>query len=205
MTVPTAAATTSPARTRWAIDPSHSSIEFAVKHLMISTVKGHFRRFEGAIDFDEADPTNSRVELAIDPASIDTREPARDDDLRSANFFDVARYPEITFRSLRVVPIGEAGALGEQADGAAGGTYRVEGHLTLHGITRPVSLEVRIEGDVAEPDGAYRRGFSAETRLNRRDFGLSWDALETGGVVVGDLVKVTAQLEAVRQTTMERS
>ena len=171
----------------WTLDPAHTLVEFAAKHLMITTVKGRFTGVSGTIHIDETDPTASSVEAVIDSASIDTRTDQRDAHLKSADFLEVARYPEITFRSTRVERAGDA-------------HYRVTGDLTIHGVTRPVVLDVHDEGRTKDPWGGERAGFSATTRISRKDFGLTWNQLlETGGVAVSDEVKISIDLEIVAQ------
>jgi polyisoprenoid-binding protein YceI len=171
--------------TSWKIDPSHSHAEFAVRHLMISTVKGRFAEVTGTLTGDDADPDRASIELTIPVAGIDTREERRDAHLRSADFFDADHHPAITFRSSKIVK--------------AGPGFTVTGDLTIRGVTRPVTLLVETGGRVRDPWGSERLGFSATTRLNRKDFGLHWNqALETGGVLVGDEVKVTVELELTR-------
>ncbi len=172
--------------TVWQFDPAHSSAEFAVRHMMVSTVKGSFKTLSGSIRFDESYPERSRVEAEIDAASIDTGVADRDTHLRSADFFDVARFARITFRST-----------GIQADGDSG---KLQGDLTIHGVTKAVTLDVAYLGEVKDPWGSRRRGYTAETTLNRKDFGMTWNmVLDAGGVLVGDKVKVTLNLEAVEQ------
>jgi polyisoprenoid-binding protein YceI len=171
--------------TTWKIDPSHSHAEFAVRHLMISTVKGRFAEVSGTLTGDEDDLERASIELTIPVAGIDTREDQRDAHLRSADFFDADRHPAITFRSSNIA--------------RSGRDFTVTGDLTIRGVTRPVTLLVERGGRVRDPWGNERLGFSATTRLNRKDFGLHWNqALETGGVLVGDEVKVTVELELVR-------
>ncbi len=168
----------------WEIDPSHSSVEFSVRHLMVAKVKGRFTSFRGTLEIAD-DPLDSRVETTVDLASVDTHDEKRDAHLRSPDFFDVEQYPEMTFGSRRV-----------RADG---GHYVVEGDLSLHGVTRPVTLDLELEGVGTDPWGNERAGFSASTVINRKDFGLDWNvALETGGVLVGEKVNVTLDIEAVR-------
>lgn len=171
----------------WEIDPVHSSAQFSVRHLMVSNVRGEFTRVSGTLRYDPANPAASRVEAAIEAASINTREPQRDQHLRSADFFDVEKFPAITFQSKHVS--GEDGEL------------RVTGDLTIHGVTREVTLDV--EGPtpaVRDPWGNIRIGASASTKINRKDFGLNWNAvLEAGGFVVGDEVKISLDIEAVRK------
>jgi len=183
MSTATAAAT----KTTWKIDPSHSLIEFAVRHLMITTVKGRFGAVEGAVLLDENDPAFASVDVTIDAASIDTREPQRDTHLRSADFFDVATFPHITFTAKR--PIARRGQ-----------EFELVGDLTLHGVTKEVTLQVTEEGRGKDPWGGERLGFSAKGKIKRSDFGLTWNmALETGGVVVGDDIKIAIEVELVKQ------
>ena len=178
MTTQTAIATRS-----LAIDRSHSEAAFQVRHLL-SKVRGRFTDFAGTIAFDSAQPQNSRVEVVIQAASIDTAEPDRDRHLRSADFFDVEHFPTLTFTSTSVTPRG-------------GGRYDVAGDLTIHGVTRQVTLPASFLGSMQDPWGSERFGFEAELTLNRKDFGLSWNAaLETGGFLVGDEVAVTLSIQA---------
>jgi polyisoprenoid-binding protein YceI len=169
----------------WTFDPSHSSIGFAVRHLMISKVRGTFDKWTGTFEYDEADPTRSQIDVRIDAASINTKEEKRDAHLRSPDFFDVASNPEIRFRSTLV-----------RADGD---DYVVAGELTIRGITRAVELVVERLGSGRDPWGGERAGFSAKTSINRKDFGLTWNqALETGGVLVGEKIEINLDVEAVR-------
>lgn len=173
-------------RTTWAIDPTHANVEFAIKHLMISTVKGRFSDVKGTVELDGDDLSSARVAATIDVASIDTRQDQRDGHLRSADFFDVERFPAMTFTSTRVTQEGDR--------------IRIEGDLTIRGVTKNVTLSGTEEGRGRDPWGGERLGFSATTKFNRRDFGLTWNqALEAGGFVVGDEVKVTIDVELVRQ------
>ena len=170
----------------WDIDVTHSSIGFSVRHMVISKVRGAFTRWTGAIDLDPTDLRGSSVEVRIETASIDTKVGDRDQHLRSADFFDVANHPEIVFRSRRV----------EQT---AGG-LQVTGDLTMHGVTREVVLEGEFSGTGKDPWGNERAGFSAVAVLDRRDFGLTWNAaLEAGGVLVGEKVEIALELEAVKR------
>jgi polyisoprenoid-binding protein YceI len=179
-------AATAVATAAWRVDPAHSHIEFAVRHLMISTVKGEFTDVSGTLTGDETDPASASIELTIPVAGIHTRESRRDAHLRSADFFDAEHYPNITFRSTRIVPAGT-------------GAFAVSGDLTIRGITKPVTLNVHAGGQVRDPWGGERVGYSATTRINRKDFGLNWNqVLETGGVLVGDEVKVSVDLELVK-------
>jgi polyisoprenoid-binding protein YceI len=172
--------------TTWAIDPTHTSVEFAIKHLMISTVKGRFADVSGTVELDEQDLGTARVTATIGIGSIDTRQDQRDEHLRSADFFDAERFPTMTFASTRIVRGGDG--------------LRIDGDLTIRGVTRPVTLRATDEGRVRDPWGGERLGFSATTTINRRDFGLTWNqALETGGFVVGDEVKIAIDLELIRQ------
>ena len=183
----TAVTTATPTLSTWSIDPAHSHVEFAVKHLMISTVKGRFGIVRGTVRLDDRDPARGQAEIEIDADSIDTREAKRDAHLRSADFFDVETFPTITFRSTRI----------EQA---AGDEFKLVGDLTIHGVTREVTLDVTAEGRGKDPWGGERAGFSAATKIKRSEFGLTWNqALETGGFVVGDEIKISLDVEVVRQ------
>lgn len=171
----------------WDIDPAHSSAEFAVKHLMIATVTGRFKGLAGTLHLDPEAPGRASVEATVDVASVDTAAPQRDDHLRSADFFDAANHPRMTFRSTRVELTGP--------DQAA-----IAGDLTIRGTTQPVVLNATFDGSATDPWGNARLAFTGETTLNRRDFGLTWNqALETGGVLVGDKVRVTLRIAAVRR------
>jgi polyisoprenoid-binding protein YceI len=174
--------------TQWRVDPAHTTVEFAVKHMMIATVRGRFSEVDGTVHQDASNPAATRVEVSIKAASIDTRVPDRDAHLRSADFLDVEKYPEITFRSTRV-------------ERAGGEHLRIEGDLTLHGVTRPIVLDVTEEGRGKDPWGGDRAGYSATTTIDRRDYGLLWNqALEqSGGWLVGHEVKITMDVELVRQ------
>jgi polyisoprenoid-binding protein YceI len=175
-----------PAAGTYAIDPSHTHVGFSVRHLMVSKVRGAFTGVSGTIAI-ASDPLNSSVEASIDMASIDTGDEQRDAHLRSPDFFDVENYPTMTYRSTAVRPDGK-------------GRWLVEGELTLHGITRPVPLEVTFEGAGADPWGGVRAGFSARAEIDREDFGLTWNQiLETGGIAVGKKVNIELEVEAVRQ------
>jgi polyisoprenoid-binding protein YceI len=172
----------------WNVDPSHTHAEFSVRHLMISTVKGRFAEVSGTVVTDAADPAKGKVDISINVASIDTREAQRDAHLRSADFFDVENHPTITFRSTRITAPDQDGA------------FTVAGELTIRGTTREVVLDVSSEGQVTDPWGGQRAGFSATTKIKRSDFGLTWNlALETGGVVVGDDIKISLDVELVKQ------
>jgi polyisoprenoid-binding protein YceI len=173
-------------RTLWDLDPAHSSAGFSIRHLMVAKVHGAFTKLSGQLQLDPQDPSRSSVEAVIDASSIDTHEPKRDDHLRSAEFFDVAKFPTLTFRSRRI-------SLSE-----------LVGDLTIHGITREVRLE--LEGlesglpEVKDPWGNMRTAVSARTKIKRTDFGLTWNAaLEAGGVLVGDEVTITLEIQFVRR------
>lgn len=179
---------TAGART-WNLDPAHSLVEFSAKHMMITTVKGRFTELTGSIVANEANPDRSVVEVQIATPSIDTGVEQRDGHLRSADFLDVESFPEITFRSTRV-----EGAYAEPGD-----TFRLFGDLTIRGTTREIALDVTFEGTGKDPWGGERASFSAETKLDRRDFGLTWNqALETGGILVANQIKVSLEVQAVR-------
>jgi polyisoprenoid-binding protein YceI len=173
----------------WDIDPSHASASFRVRHLMVSHVRGQLGPVSGSVWLDTKDPSRSRVRVSIDPRGIDTREPKRDEHLRSADFFDVERYPEVTFESTRVEP---------QSDGG----LSVTGNLTIRDVTRPVTLEVdALPPAVIDPWGNKKRGATARAALDRKDFGLTWNlALEAGGVVVGDRVSIEIEVELIERT-----
>jgi polyisoprenoid-binding protein YceI len=171
--------------TTWKIDPAHTHVEFAVKHMMIATVKGRFSEVTGEIQLDEGNLRNSKVYIEINVASIDTREPQRDQHLLSPDFFDVEKYPKITFRSTAIENTLEQ--------------FKLTGDLTIHGVTRPVTLDVTHEGRGKDPWGGERIGFAATGKIKRSDFGLTWNAaLETGGFLVGDDVKISLDVEAVK-------
>jgi polyisoprenoid-binding protein YceI len=169
------------------IDPSHSTASFSIKHMMIAKVHGGFEKLSGKLVYDAANPSKSSVEVSIDAASVNTREPQRDAHLKSADFFDVEKYPTISFKSTRV-------------EGSAG-DLRVIGDLTIHGVTQSVTLEV--EGpstEMKDPWGNIKIGASATTKIKRKDFGLTWNAaLEAGGLLVGDDVNITLEVQFVKQ------
>jgi polyisoprenoid-binding protein YceI len=173
--------------TTWNLDPVHSVAEFKVKHMMISHVKGQFTGISGALKLDESDIANSTVEATIDASSIHTRDAQRDGHLKSADFFDVEQFPTLSFRSTRVKRIGD-----EAVD--------VTGELTIHGVTREVVFEVEGPTSAAkDPWGNTRMGLSATAKISRKDYGLTWNAtLETGGILVGDEVTITLDLQFVK-------
>ena len=176
-------------QTHWTLDPAHTQIEFSVKHMMFTTVRGLFSRFDGDVHLNENDPDESSVEVTIDASSIDTRVADRDNHLRSADFFDVETFPEITFRSTDV-----SGSVVE------GEKFQITGDLTIRDVTRQVVLHATFEGTGTDPWGGTRAGFTATGRIDRREFGLTWNqALETGGVLVGNEISITLQAQAVLQ------
>ena len=177
-----------PRAATWDIDTSHANAGFRVRHLMVSHVRGHLGPVTGTIVIDEQDVTRSRVDVSIDARGIDSREPKRDEHLRSADFLDVANHPTVTFRSTRVeAPAGRSGDL------------RVTGDLTIRGVTRPVTLEVEaLPPAIQDPWGNARRGVSARARISRKDWDLRWNlAIEAGGVAVGDEVAIEIDAEIV--------
>ncbi len=169
----------------WKIDSSHSQVGFAVKHLVISTVRGEFSKYQGAVALDENDITKSTVEATVDVNSVDTRVAERDAHLKSPDFFDAAKYPSMTFKSTKVAKTG-------------GDKLAVTGDLTLHGVTKPVVLTVTTTPEVKGMYGETRRGFAATTRISRKDFGLTWNKLVEAGPAVGDEVVIALDLEVVK-------
>lgn len=173
---------------RWEIDASHSGIHFSVRHLVIAKVRGQFTRWSGALLVPDGDFTRASVEAVIDASSIETGVADRDAHLKSADFFDTAQYPEIVFKASEFEPQGDAEG-------------RLRGSLTIKGVTRDAVLTVERHGQLKDPWGNERAAFSAKTAIDRKDFGLTWNqALETGGVMVGDRVDLEFEIEAVRQT-----
>ncbi|MEP7049332.1 MAG: YceI family protein [Pseudomonadota bacterium] len=172
---------------QWLIDASHSNVSFTVKHLMITNVRGEFQKFEGAISFDPAKPEATTIEATIDVASISTRDEKRDGHLKSADFFDAEKFPTITFKSKAVKAKGEELA--------------VTGDLTIHGVTKEVVLEVEgPSAPTADPWGNQRVGATASTKIKRDDFGIIWNAaLEAGGMLVGNDVKITIDVSLIKQ------
>ena len=178
-------ATAPTTRTTWQIDPAHSLVEFSVRHMMFSTVKGRFTGVQGTILDVAEDPAQSSVQVTIDASSVATGDDNRDGHLRSADFFNVEQYPTITFASRRI-----EGSRDE---------FTITGELTINGVTREVTLEVAFNGRGTTPFGTTVAGFSAETKINRKDWGLNWNApLEAGGVLVSDQVKLNLEVQAVR-------
>jgi polyisoprenoid-binding protein YceI len=187
----TATATATAAATRplpvgtWAVDPVHSSVEFHVKHLGIATVKGQFREFEGTLD---VDADGARALGSVDVASVDTREPQRDEHLRSADFFEVERFPRIAFRSTAIRALDDD-------------EFEIDADLTIHGVTRNVTLRATLEGNETDPQGNERIGVSASTQINRSDYNMKFNAaLGSGNLVVADKVKILVEVSAVKQS-----
>lgn len=174
----------------WTLDAAHSHLGFSVRHMMISTVRGQFNKFSGNLELDEQDLTRSRAVAEIEVASIDTGVADRDGHLRSADFFDAAKYPTIRFASR---------AIARDGDG-----YRITGDLTMHGVTREVTFDAEVSGPAKDPWGNVRYGVVLTGTIDRKDFGLTWNqALETGGVLVGEKVKVEAALELVKASAQD--
>jgi polyisoprenoid-binding protein YceI len=172
--------------TTWTFDKSHSGIHFTVRHLMVSKVRGLFHAWDGTLVLDDDDLTKSRVEVTIEAASIDTKEPKRDDHLRSADFLEVDKFPTLSFKSTGIERTGDD-------------TIAVTGVLAIHGIERTVVLDVELGGQVKDPWGGTRTGFSAKTAISRKDYGLTWNALlEAGGVAVGDRIDIQLEIEAIK-------
>ena len=172
----------------WTIDPEHSNVGFRIRHLMVSNVKGTFDTYTGTVEINDQDISKSKVMVTIDTKSINTRVQKRDDHLRSADFFDVARFPTMTFVSKKVVPDGKE-------------KVTVTGDLTIRGVTREVVLDVEgLTPETKDPWGNFRKGATGTTTINRKDFGLVWNkALETGGVAVGEEVTITLEIEMIRK------
>ena len=181
--------------TIWEVDSAHTTIEFAVKHMMFTTVRGRFKNFTGTVRVDERNPDLSGVDVDIEAASIDTGVADRDTHLRSADFLDVGNHPRITFRSTGV----------DGAHAKDGDHFRITGDLEIRGRVMPVTLEVTFEGVGKDPWGKQRSGFSARTEIDRREWGLRWNqALETGGVLVANSVKIEIEAQAVKQSMDDR-
>ncbi|HEX7836189.1 MAG TPA: YceI family protein [Kofleriaceae bacterium] len=169
----------------WNIDAAHSGISFAIRHMVFSKVRGRFATYTGTIQLEDGDLSRSSVEVSIDAASIDTGTPQRDAHLRSADFFDVEKFPELRFRSKRIEDIGD-------------GKLRVFGDLTIRNATREVILDAETSGRAKDPWGNERIGFAAKTSIDRKDYGLAWNQLlEAGGVLVGDRVDIELDVQAV--------
>lgn len=171
----------------WSLDADHTAAEFSVKHMMVSNVKGQFSKVTGTVNLDEKAPARSSVEATIDATTVDTRQPKRDAHLKSADFFDVAKYPTLSFKSTSVKKVGKD-------------HFRVTGDLTLHGVTKPVVLDTQVTPPTKDPWGNTRRGLHATTKIDREDYGLKWNqALEAGGVLVGKEVQITIDGEMIQK------
>lgn len=177
----------------WKIDETHSGIHFTVRHMVVAKVRGAFTRWDARLDLDETDLTRSRVELTIDASSIDTRNAQRDGHLRSADFFDVEKFPELKFTSKRIERAGDD-------------QFTVVGDLTIHGVTREVALAAELGGFARDPWGNQRAAFSGKATIDRKEFGLTWNQLlETGGVLVSDKVEIGFDVEAIAQSGAQRA
>lgn len=172
----------------YSIDPAHSNLGFAARHAMITKVRGRFSDVEGALHIDGEEPSRSHGTVTIKTASVDTRQEQRDEHLRSADFFDVEKYPEMTFRSTSIEPLGQD-------------EYRVSGELTIRDTTRPVSIDIEYTGAATDPMGNHRIGFEGSTQVNRKDWNLTWNAaLEAGGVLVSEKVTLEIDISAIKQS-----
>ena len=175
----------------WTIDSAHTRVAFSARHMMISNVHGQFENVTGTVEFDEQNPTATLVDVQIDAKSINTREPQRDAHLISPDFLDAENFPNLTFKSTRVEKVDETNA-------------RLFGDLTIRGVTHPVTLDVEYHGLAKSPWGTTSAGFSARTKINRKEWGLEWNvALETGGWLVGEAVNISIELEVVKQAEPE--
>jgi len=172
---------------QWRIDTAHSAAQFSIRHMMVSTVRGQFGKLTGAVQWDPAKPAAASVEAQVEVASIDTREPKRDAHLRSPDFFDADKYPTMSFKSTSLTPAGP-------------GRWKLAGELGIRGVVRPVVFDVEGPGEAVKgPDGNLRVGATATTRINRKDFGMTWNrALDAGGFVLGEEVTITVDVELVR-------
>ena len=177
---------TEPKLATYTLEPSHSSAEFAVKHMLIATTRGRFQAFDVVAEIDEADFSRSSATVRLQADSIDTRQPDRDAHLRSADFLDAEQHPELTFVSRSIRPNGS--------------DWAIEGDLTIRGITKPITLKAEVNGPVTDPWGGRRIGVSATGKLNRKDFGMVWNAaLDAGGLVLADEVKLSIEVELLKQ------
>ncbi|GAA1381187.1 YceI family protein [Peribacillus frigoritolerans] len=173
--------------TKWIVDPTHSTIEFSVKHMMIAKVKGSFNKFEASILANPSDLTTAEIDFTVDVASIDTRNADRDNHLRSADFFDVEKNPTLTFKSTKIVKTDED-------------EYDVTGNVTLNGVTQEETFSITFEGQGKDPWGNEKAGFSGKGKVKRSDYGLTYNAaLETGGVLIGDQITLTIEIEAAKE------
>jgi polyisoprenoid-binding protein YceI len=173
----------------YVIDTPHSNAQFSVRHLMISNVKGEFNKVTGRVSFDAKNMAQANIEAIIDTATVNTRDENRDKHLKSPDFFDVAKFPAMTFKSTKFTPAGA-------------NKYKVAGNLTIHGVTKPVVLDVEVTQEIKDPWGKTRIGASGSTKINRGDYGLTWNkALEAGGVMVGEEIAISLDVELVKSTT----
>ncbi len=171
----------------WQIDPAHTRVQFSARHMMISTVRGEFNDFEGTVEFDEDNPSETTVDITVDMSSISTRDDKRDAHLKSPDFFDAEKYPKMTFKSTNVEATGDT-------------TAKLTGDLTIKDVTKPVTLDVVYNGMAMSPWGQSAAGFEAKGILNRTDWGLTWNqVLETGGVLVGEEIKIELEVEIIKQ------
>lgn len=174
-------------KTKWSLDPAHSELAFKVRHMMIANVKGEFRKFDASLETDGLDFSKSRIDVTIDASSILTHEAQRDGHLRSGDFFDVEKYPTLTFKGKSLARVDDD-------------EYKLTGLLTIKDVTREVELDVEFGGISKDPWGNEKAGFSLEGKISRKDFGLTWNAaLETGGVLVGEEVKISAEVQFIKQ------
>jgi polyisoprenoid-binding protein YceI len=175
----------------WTIDNAHTQIQFSVNHMMITKVRGHFEKFSGAVELDENHPANTTVNIQVETASVNTREPNRDNHLRSPDFFNSTVYPTMTFKSTQV-------------DVSDKNHACLAGEMTIRDVTRPVVMDVEFTGMAKSPWGSVNAGFTASTRINRKDWGLTWNkSLETGGLLVGDEIEILIEPELVKQPEKE--
>ena len=169
----------------WTIDTGHSSVHFIARHMVITKVRGAFKSFKGTLELDDADMTKSKIDVSIDASSIDTAEEKRDGHLKSADFFDVEKFPTLTFKSKSITKKGDA--------------YDVVGDLTIHGVTKEVVLATQFEGKGKDPWGGERVAFAAKTKIEREDFGLKWNqVLEAGGVLVSNKIEIEIEVQAIK-------
>ena len=175
------------ATTKWVLDPMHSEVQFKVKHLVISTVTGSFRKFEGEVDTESEDFTDSEISFSLDVDSVDTTQEARDEHLKSAEFFDAATYPKITFKSTKLAKV-------------SGSDYKLDGELTIKDVTKPVTLDVEFGGSAADFYGQTKAGFEITGKINRKEFGLTWSGVtEAGAIVVGEDIKLIINAQFTKQ------
>ena len=174
------------ATTKWVLDPMHSEVQFKVKHLVISTVSGFFKNFEGSLETDNDDFQHAKVDFSLDVNSIDTTQTQRDEHLKGAEFFDAEQYPRITFKSTSLTKDGD--------------DYKLTGDLTIKGVTKPVTLDVEFGGSAADFYGNTKAGFEVTGKINRKEFGLTWDGVtEAGSIVVGEDIKLFANVQFAKQ------